>query len=315
MILLGITAISYGCAADAKDDSSILKQLELSELAATFDEGKTNRFAPPELSSHSFEKRQAAAVLASLGLEGTSSQMLEQWEAHPIIQLLGQTDDPAWLKNDEQIIKSFADLLAQPLEEKISNGYNILPAIQWPKFDPARTIIYGHNDFKHARQLYALWYSEGMRPKVTLLHKSSAFLYNDDWGEPTMPLASLKNGDRLVVTTEYDLCIEFEEEQDIERFSKLVTRYAKKDTPEEGGLIYDSWWQPFYRTFQPSSFGQSLTVMLVQYKGYRANLISMPQDAEKKIAQIRTMSPDWTVESIDIWVNPGFYRFQLGDYK
>jgi hypothetical protein len=313
--LIAINSLSSGCSQEQPNYQSILNELELSEVAATFDEDKTNRFAQKEPGALDFEERRAAAVLASLGLKGSRSEILKQWDAHPIMQTLGNSKDPDWLTKEKETIQTFADLLSTPLEEKISTGYNIMPQRKWPDFDPAKTIIYGHNDFKHARQLYALLHSEGMRPKVTLLHKSSAFLYKDDWGEPTMPLVLLKNGDRLVVTTEYDLCIEFQEEQDIDRFAELVTRYAKKDTPDEQGLIYDSWWQPFYRTFQPSSFGTPLTVMLIQYKGYRANLISIPKLAADKLSRLRKMNADWTAEPITIWVNPAFYRFQLGDHR
>ena len=108
---------------------------------------------------------------------------------------------------------------------------------------------------------------------------------------------------------------EFESIEDIDRFYELVTRYAKKDSPDEPGLIYDAWWQPFYRTFQPSSFGKELTVQLVSFQGYRTNLMSLPKDAEEKLQKLRAMHADWSVEPISIWVNPAFYRFQLGDYR
>jgi hypothetical protein len=43
--------------------------------------------------------------------------------------------------------------------------------------------------------------------------------------------------------------------------------------------------------------------------------MSMPEEAEEKMAKLRAMHPDWTVTAVDIWVNPGFYRAQLGDYR
>ena len=314
-LFLIVSLCLSGCSEKTTNYSSILEELELSELAATFDEAKTAHFAPDEVSNAAPSERIAAAVLASLNLTGSRQSILTQWASHPIQQFLQTTAQPGWLESDKAIIEGFEKRLEQPIEQRITTGYNIMPTEQWPSFDPAKTILYGHNDLKHARQLYALCYSEGMRPKVSFLHKSSAFLFRDDWGEPSVPLVQLKNGDRLVTAQEYDLCIEFEKPEDVDRFYDLVTRYAKKDTEDEAGLIYDAWWQPFYRTFQPSSFGKQLTVLLVQYQGYRTNLMSMPDEASEKKSKLESMHSDWEVEAVDIWVNPAFYRFQLGDYR
>lgn len=313
-LLVALLALS-GCTAERPNYISIVNELELSELAATFDDTKTERFAPETLNAASVEERKAAALLASLDLTGSRLEILEQWKAHPIYVLLQTTGEPPWLKNDAVTIDAFAERLKEPIERRITTGYNIMPENRWPAFDPATTILYGHNNLKHARQLVALCYSEGLRPDVTYLHKTSAFLFNDDWGEPGRQLVQLNNGERLVVAEEYDLCIEFQAADDIDRFYDLVTRYAKKDTADEPGLIHGAWWQPFYRTFQPSSFGRQLTVLLVRHQGYRTNLMSMPEEAADKMAKLRAMHADWTVEAVDIWVNPAFYRFQLGDYR
>ncbi|QXD24468.1 hypothetical protein F7C95_00750 [Opitutia bacterium ISCC 51] len=307
--------ILSGCAAEKPDYSAILEEMELSELAATFNEEKTKQFAPPRLKEAGEKERRAAAVLGSLDLNGSRQEMLQQWASHPIQQFLQTAMQPNWMEKDKPIIDAFEKRLAQPIEQRITTGYNIMPENRWPQFDPAKTILYGHNDLKHARQLYALCYSEGMRPRVSFLHKRSAFLFRDDWGEPSVPLVQLNNGDRLVTAQEHDLCIEFEASEDVDRFYDLVTRYAKKDTEDEAGLIHDAWWQPFYRTFQPNSFGNQLTLLLVRYEGYRTNLMSMPEEASEKKNKLEAMHSDWEVEAVDIWVNPAFYRFQLGDYR
>ena len=41
----------------------------------------------------------------------------------------------------------------------------------------------------------------------------------------------------------------------------------------------------------------------------------MPDEASAKKAKLEAMHSDWEVEAVDIWVNPAFYRFQLGDYR
>ena len=304
-----------GCSKQTTDYRTLVAKLELEEVVSTFNEEKTKRFAPKDSDGLPLADRQSAALLASLYLSGSWSQILDQWTIHPINLKLNKADEPEWLTSEKAAVMDFAARLSKPLEASISTGYNIVPERLWPQFDPDRTVVYGHNDWKHATQLCALLHSEGLKPSITVLQKQSAFLYKDDWGKPTIPLVSLKNGKRLVVGVEFDLFLEFEKKEDVEQFAELVTRFAKKDSPDEAGLIHDSWWQPFYRTFTPTTFGQPLTVMLVQYQGYRANLISLPKDASKKIKQIQSLDSDWTVEPVTIWVNPAFYRFQLGDYR
>lgn len=317
-ILAGLTAILLlqpSCSKQTTDYTALVAELELAELATTFNEEKTKRLAPKNTDRLPLVDRQSAALLASLGLTGNRADILGLWTTHPIYLKLNKVEEPAWLTLRKGTVMDFASRLTKPLEASISTGYNIVPGSLWPQFDPDRTVVYGHNDWKHAKQLCALLHSEGLKPSITVLQKQSAFIYNDDWGEPTIPLVPLKNGKRLVVGVEFDLFLEFEEKEDVERFAELVTRFAKKDSPDEAGLIHDAWWQPFYRTFIPTTFGQPLTVMLVQYQGYRANLISLPKDASEKIKQIQSLDPDWTVEPVTIWVNPAFYRFQLGDYR
>lgn len=316
LLTSGIGLLVSSCTSENRTNYlAVVEELELSELAATFDTDKTARFVSESPDGTTKEEQQAAALLNSLDLTGSHQEILARWQKHPIKRFLDTTDEPVWLTEDAATIDAFADKLKESIEHGISTGYNIMPVNRWPTFDPSKTIIYGHNDLKHARQLYALCYSEGLRPQVSFLNKSSAFVFRDDWGEPSVPLIQLKNGDRLVTALEFDLCIEFESKGDIDRFYELVTRYAKKDTPDEPGLIYDAWWQPFYRTFQPSSFGKELTVQLVSFQGYRTNLMSLPKDAEEKLKKLRAMDTEWSVEPIRIWVNPAFYRFQLGDYR
>lgn len=62
----------------------------------------------------------------------------------------------------------------------------------------------------------------------------------------------------------------------------------------------------------------SLTVLQALQLGCSkgtTDYISLPKDASDKLARVRTMDPAWTVEPINIWVNAGFYRAQVGDYR
>jgi hypothetical protein len=295
--------------------TELVDEWGLTEVAQTLTQNEINAVLPFSKQKLPDGERAAWALLQTLGLNGNEHDIRQAWERHPIHTDLTAPENPEWFTSDKVIVDRFIQLLGKPLEENITSGYNIVPTSLWPSFDKDRTVIYGHNDWKHARQLIALLNAKGLRPKVTPLIKQSAFLFRDDWGEPTMELVRLENGERLVVQNEYDLFIEFDKPADVERFAELVTRYAKKDSEDEPGLIYDSWWQPFYRTLRPTKTGQPLTVMLVTFNGYRANLISLPEEAAGKQDRLSSMSAEWSLETFTIWVNPAFYRWQLGDYK
>lgn len=295
--------------------TKLVEAFGLTEVAHTLNQDDISRYLRPSDQELPAVEKPSLALLKALNLTGSENEIRRAWKQHPIYTDLTEPQNPAWFNVDKEIIDTFIQQLGKPLEERITSGYNIVPQSLWPSFDKDRTVIYGHNDWKHARQLIALLHTKGLNPKVTPLVKQSAFLFRDDWGEPTRELVKLENGERLVVQNEYDLFIEFDKPANVERFAELVTQYAKKDSDAEPGLLYDSWWQPFYRVLRPTETGHPLTVMLVNYKGYRANLISLPEEAKEKYDKLVSMNPDWALDTFTIWVNPGFYRWQLGDYK
>ncbi len=295
--------------------TKLVEELGLTEVAHTLNAEDIDQHLPSSAQDFPANERQSQALLNALNLTGSENEIRRAWKQHPIYTDLTEPKEPAWFKEDDTTINTFIQQLGKPLEERITSGYNIIQQSLWPSFDTDRTVIYGHNDWKHARQLIAMLHAKGLKSKVTPLIKQSAFLFRDDWGEPTRELVKLENGERLVVQNEYDLFIEFDKSADVERFAELVTQYAKKDSEDEPGLLHDSWWQPFYRSLRPTKTGHPLTVMLVKYNGYRANLISLPEEAKGKYEKLVSMNPDWTLETFTIWVNPGFYRWQLGDYK
>ena len=296
---------------ESSSSADRVRQLGLIELAATLSEQKITRCSAENDTTGNLLERQAAALLACLDVTGPGMGLL----ATASFTQLYETAAPSWLTRGQAQVASFESRLQNAMAAGLSTGYNVVPQFKWPDFDPTRTVIYGHNDWRHARQLVALLYSEGLRPNVTTLIKKSAFLHRDNWGEPEQPLPTLATGQRYVDQLEYDLFIEFTATADVQRFAELVDRYAKKDSEDEVGLIYGAWWQPFYRTLQPFAGGHQLSVMLVTSGGYRANLMSVPELAAEKVRALKSLDPEWQVATFDIWVNPGFYRNQLGDYR
>ena len=107
----------------------------------------------------------------------------------------------------------------------------------------------------------------------------------------------------------------FETPGDRERFAGIVTQYAKKDEADQAGLIYQVWWQPFYRTFAPVDSMVEVRLIRVGYGGYRSNIITLMEDAAAKSKQLAERFPGMTFEISPVWVNPSFYRYMGGAFR
>ena len=310
-----LLCMAIGTACAAAERSVVVQEIGMAEVAATLDEGLQTRCLPPRAKTMSLESWQAHALLSCLEMDRGAGAVDAGLHDHPVYERLFDPGTPAWLEQGRADVAAFERRLYRVLEAGLSQGYNIVPVALWPEFDPDKTVIYGHSDWRHARQLVALLQTRGLTPRVTPVLKKSAFLYHEDWGEPSQPLPRLKSGERVVDQLEYDLFLEFDRAEQVTRFAELVTRYAKKDEEDEPGLLHGAWWQPFYRTMSARGGAHQLTVLLLSFRGYRTNLISLPEDAARKLAALRDMDPEWTVTQVEIWVNPGFYRNMLGDYR
>jgi len=306
--ILGMSPILSAAANQSMLDT--VRSWQLEELAATFSDEKTDRCLVNYPVEGDAETRRAGALLACLGQDPFGSNRPPQ-----VLVDLENTGKPDWLLTGAHRIEIFEEKLRKAMVSELTTGYNIVPIPLWPEFDVERTVIYGHSDWKHARQLIALLITEGLKIKVTALVKKSAFLYRDKWGEPAHVLPTLTNGHRYIDQLEYDLFIEFAKPSDIAKFVELVNRYAKKDSESEGGLIHGAWWQPFYRTLVSRPNAHELSVMLVSSDGYRTNLMALPELMAPRLPKLQAIDVDWQIETFSIWVNPGFYRNQLGDYR
>lgn len=246
-----------------------------------------------------------------------AESLARAWARHPIASALSGLKPPGWLLDRAESVADFAGRLDKAMEQGMTTGYNILPDTDWPESDPAMTLIYGHNNPRHARQILALLYLHDIWPAVRPVVKQSAFLYREAWGGAAggRGLRQLKNGERVIDATEYDLILEFRDRADMGVFIGALDRYAKKDYQNEPGLIYRAWWIPFYRSPKPFPGSEKLEVLLVWYDGFRANLICLPEDADRKAEALQKMDPGWEIERYPIWVNPSFHRGQYGDHR
>lgn len=208
---------------------------------------------------------------------------------------------------------SLIDSLNIALAKKLTTGYNIKIKSTYANFNPELSLSYGHNGIKHANQLIALMKSEGLDAKVQIEPKTSAYLHMPDWGEPATPNIIMEDGQIVITTLEYDLQFEFKDKAAKMKFIQLIDKYAKKDEVDEENLIYDAWWQPFLQTEKIDGF-EKLIVNIASEGEYEAYVLTLPEKSDALIKEL-AKNKNLKLKTKEVYVNPSFYRFMLGEYK
>lgn len=208
---------------------------------------------------------------------------------------------------------SLIDSLNIALAKKLTTGYNIKIKSTYANFNPELSLSYGHNGIKHANQLIALMKSEGLDAKVQIEPKTSAYLHMPDWGEPATPNIVMEDGQIVITPLEYDLQFEFKDKADKMKFIQLIDKYAKKDEVDEENLIYDAWWQPFLQTEKIDGF-EKLIVNISSEGEYEAYVLTLPEKSDALIKEL-AKNKNLKLKTKEVYVNPSFYRFMLGEYK
>ena len=208
---------------------------------------------------------------------------------------------------------SLIDSLNIALAKKLTTGYNIKIKSTYANFNPELSLSYGHNGIKHANQLIALMKSEGLDAKVQIEPKTSAYLHMPDWGEPATPNIVMEDGQIVIIPLEYDLQFEFKDKADKMKFIQLIDKYAKKDEVDEENLIYDAWWQPFLQTEKIDGF-EKLIVNIASEGEYEAYVLTLPKKSDALIKEL-AKNKNLKLKTKEVYVNPSFYRFMLGEYK
>ncbi len=217
--------------------------------------------------------------------------------------------------NRGEVIKDspMSRVLNNAVIKGLTTGYNIKDKNDYAGFDNNLTVSYGHNDIIHASQIIGLMKSEKLDAKVQLELKTSAFVYLPEWGESSYVCTTMPDGTIIAHPLEYDLKLQFENQQDKEKFFSLIEQYAKKDSEDEKGLLYESWWQPFIQTEKTKGY-EMLIDNIASDGRYDAHVLTLPEKS-KVLTDELSKEKDIQVTTKEIWVNPSFYRFMLGEYK
>ncbi len=244
---------------------------------------------------------------------------------------IGLTSDKDIYQKLNQAYNEFTFFKGNPLEklgmeailDGTTTGYNVKYKGYKSNFDPNLTIVYSHDNIRHAQQLIKLLADENIKAKVQLEPKTSSFEYMIDWGpvpEPTDKYEVVKIGENryLANALEYDLLFEFENEEDLNKFDGLILQYAKKNEGnEEGkGLLYSSWWQPLYHTAKEMKEGyEAVTENIISKGNFEMYSITKNEDAKKFSDGLLSKDNTLKIESNLISVDQAFYRYLNGDFK
>lgn len=220
------------------------------------------------------------------------------------------------LDNDKLI-----DIGVELVTNKVTTGYNLVSERFNANFLPSLTLRYGHSSVAHAVQVAGLLNSEGIIAKIQIEPKTSIYQYLPEWGDPGEPSDAYKvekySDDLwLAYASEYDLVLEFQNEEQMKAFNDLILDYAKKNTGEDGkALLLDSWWQPLY--VAAFDMGEGYTKIfdnvISDGSGYSLHPFSLPEKVEEVAAKIKSIDGSVTVESKPIWCNDAFFRYLNGE--
>lgn len=238
---------------------------------------------------------------------------------------LGSSEDPDIFNRLLYAYNSFDQVLMPELQAEVDNlirtgmitGYNIKRESLRSDFDPARAIVYGHANIGHVRQLIVLLRRENLEADVLLEPKTSAYLYLSEWGEPTVSpgfqVVPLEDGNYIAYAKEFDVALEFADPADRARFDAVIKAFAKKDAPDEPGLIFGSWFQPLYSLQEGLEGYYPAKNNILDGGDFYVQSFSLPEDSAEIAAAFDAVYPEGEVIVEDLWVNEAFRNYLMGE--
>lgn len=310
-----------------------VKDLKMEELADTYSQEKVkNSLKGYKKVREDQQELAAKAVLVDLGAitveDLNSGKNLDKQLGEFVTDYINTRENYIGNVSDKNIIErlnnrwnrgeiitdsSLAPVLNKALKKGLTTGYNIKDRKEYSNFDESLTVSYGHSDMIHASQIIGLLKSEGIDAKVNLELKTSAFIYLPEWGESSYVTTTMPDGTIIAHPLEYDLKLQFENQKDKERFFTLIDKYAKKDEENQKGLLYESWWQPFIQTEKVEGY-EMLIDNIASDSKYDAHILTLPEKSKALVEEL-AKNKNIKIKTKEVWVNPAFYRFMLGEYK
>lgn len=326
-VVIGLSLSSFGANA-AITVAGAAKDLNLTELAQTYTpeqilavtgNDKGNQFDALFIDIGVINQADLATPVAKMkkinAFIKDQNNLAENYLGYVNDNSLVERVKKAWQQAKAIDDKATLDVLNSLIDKGYTTGYNLVSLDDQSNFDADLSIKYGHSNIDHAVQLLYLMKREGFNPKVQFTPKTSAFIYLPEWGEPSYPVQQMPSGKTVAMATEYNLEFEFSSKASKEKFMDLINTYAKKDAENEQGLLIESWWQPFYRSYNKIDGYEVLAENRVMLNGYQADLMVLADQAKQQQQQIALQAGKENVTTHKVWVNPSFYRYMQGDFK
>lgn len=220
-----------------------------------------------------------------------------------------------WESFDQVDAAELHDPAVQLVRDGVITGYNVKRVSSIPNFDPELTIVYGHSNIAHARQLIALLRTLDIDARVQLEPKTSAYLSLAEWGgspgdTPEEQSNVLDDGNWITYAKEYDLTFEFFDVADRDRFDEIIRTYAQR-TDANPAWLEGSFRVPLYWSRVDVGEGYDQVNNHVAWQGqfYLQSFSLADNDAAVSAAFAETF-PDALHEVWpDVWVNNSFYVY------
>lgn len=230
---------------------------------------------------------------------------------------LGKEYDKAKVLTNNDAFRAGVELITK----NEATGFNIISKEYANNFDKSKTFVYSQDSIANVNQLLAILRMEGIKGKVAIEPKSSAYEYRKEWGEPApatekYEVVKVKDGKMVANSIEFNIYIEFENKEDMQKLDKLViaNTMKTKDMPNGENRIADSWWVPLYSTTAEMGEGYG---NLIDNKIVKDDLIlhtfTLEKDSAKVIKTLNEFLKVNTAVAEKIWVNNPFIDYIKGE--
>lgn len=230
---------------------------------------------------------------------------------------LGKEYDKAKVLTNNDAFRAGVELITK----NEATGFNIISKKYANNFDKNKTFVYSQDSIDNVNQLLAILRMEGIKGKVAIEPKSSAYEYRKEWGEPApatekYEVVKVKDGKMVANSIEFNIYIEFENKEDMQKLDKLViaNTMKTKDMPNGENRIADSWWVPLYSTTAEMGEGYG---NLIDNKIVKDDLIlhtfTLEKDSAKVIKTLNEFLKVNTAVAEKIWVNNPFIDYIKGE--
>jgi len=189
-------------------------------------------------------------------------------------------------------------------------GYQIKRLNDLARFDVNLKISYSHSNIKHVKQLIGILVSESLQAKIQLEPKRSSFCYPPEWEKmDDLNLELMPGGTAVAHKNEFDIVFEFTTQAYRDHFRKIINDYAQRELGANRKVLYESWYQPLFRSDVPVLGYQRVADIIVSDGTHIVQAYLREEKAEEKALWFRKEMVGMEITISPIWVNDAFFLY------